>query len=51
VLVTFAFTTLPEEPATAVALVAIVAFSILLDLVWKRVRVPAAGRGEGTTTA
>jgi amino acid transporter len=35
VLVTFAFTTLVEEPATAVTLVAIIALSVLLDVVWK----------------
>ncbi|MGK5111306.1 MULTISPECIES: APC family permease [unclassified Geodermatophilus] len=38
VLVTFAFTTLVEEPATAVTLVAILLVSIALDLVWKRRR-------------
>lgn len=35
VLVTFAFTTLVDEPATAVALLAIVALSVVLDLAWK----------------
>ena len=36
VLATFAVTTLAEEPGTAVALVAILLLSILLDLGWKR---------------
>jgi amino acid transporter len=38
VLLTFALTTLVEEPATAVALAVIVLLSIALDLGWKRVR-------------
>ena len=38
VLVTFAVTTLVDEPATAVAMVAILVLSILLDLGWKRSR-------------
>ena len=38
VLVTFTFTTLAEEPATAVTLVAILLVSIALDLGWKRRR-------------
>jgi hypothetical protein len=38
VLVTFAFTTLVEEPGTAIALVAILVMSIALDLGWKRRR-------------
>jgi hypothetical protein len=38
VLLTFAFTTLVEEPATAVALLVIVMLSVALDLGWKRVR-------------
>jgi amino acid transporter len=38
VLLTFAFTTLPEEPGTAVALVVILVLSIVVDLWWKRVR-------------
>jgi hypothetical protein len=38
VLITFALTTLVDEPASAVALVVIVALSITLDLVWKRWR-------------
>ena len=36
VLVAFTFTTLVDEPATAVTLVAIVGLSIMLDIVWKR---------------
>ncbi len=38
VLLTFAATTLVEEPATAVAIVVILALSVLLDLAWKRRR-------------
>ena len=38
VLLTFALTTLVEEPATAVTLVAIIALSIVIDVVWKRAR-------------
>ncbi len=38
VLVTFALTTLVDEPATAVTLVAILVMSIVIDLVWKRTR-------------
>jgi amino acid transporter len=38
VFVTFAFTTLVEEPATAVAMVVILTLSILLDFMWKRAR-------------
>ena len=38
VLVTFAFTTLVDEPATAVTLVAILVLSIVIDLLWKRTR-------------
>jgi amino acid transporter len=38
VLLTFALTTLVNEPATAVALVVIVLLSVALDLVWKRAR-------------
>jgi amino acid transporter len=38
VLVTFAFTTLPEEPGTAVALVVILLLAVVLDLAWKRSR-------------
>ena len=36
VLVTFALTTLVEEPGTAVAIVVILLLSVLLDLGWKR---------------
>ena len=51
VLLTFAFTTLVDEPGTAVTLVAILVLSIVLDVGWKRVRdrrlsaeaAPAAG--------
>ncbi len=42
VLVAFTFTTLVDEPATALALVVILAASVVLDLVWKRAR-SAAG--------
>jgi amino acid transporter len=45
VLVLFCVTTLPDEPATAVALVVIVAMSIGFDLLWK------AKRGAATPTA
>jgi len=38
VLVAFTFTTLVDEPATALALVVIVALSIVLDQWWKRTR-------------
>ena len=38
VLLTFAFTTLVEEPATAFALAVIVLLSVALDLGWKRTR-------------
>jgi amino acid transporter len=38
VLVTFAFTTLVDEPATAVALIVILLLSVTLDAVWKRKR-------------
>jgi amino acid transporter len=38
VLLTFAFTTLAEEPATAVALAVILLLSVALDIGWKRVR-------------
>ncbi|WP_029432204.1 APC family permease [Blastococcus sp. URHD0036] len=43
VLVTFALTTLVEEPGTAVALAAILLLSIALDLGWKRSRRSAGG--------
>jgi Na+/melibiose symporter-like transporter len=36
VLATFAVTTLVDEPGTAIALVAILLLSILLDVGWKR---------------
>jgi amino acid transporter len=38
VLITFAVTTLVDEPGTAVAIVAILLLSVLLDLGWKRSR-------------
>jgi amino acid transporter len=38
VLLTFAFTTLVDEPATAVALGVIVLLSVALDVGWKRIR-------------
>jgi amino acid transporter len=44
VLVTFAFTTLPEEPGTAVALVVILLLAVVLDLTWKRSRDRAGAR-------
>jgi amino acid transporter len=42
VLVFFAVDTLRDEPETFAAIVAIVAMSVFVDLVWKRVRGPAA---------
>jgi hypothetical protein len=41
VLVTFAFTTLVEEPGTAIPLVVILLMSIGLDVGWKRRRAAA----------
>jgi L-asparagine transporter-like permease len=38
VLLTFAFTTLVNEPATAVALIVILLVSVLIDVLWKRRR-------------
>jgi hypothetical protein len=38
VLLTFAFTTLVDEPATAVALAVILLLSVALDIGWKRIR-------------
>jgi amino acid transporter len=38
VLTTFVFTTLVDEPGTAIALVVILAVSIVVDLIWKRRR-------------
>jgi hypothetical protein len=38
VLLTFAFTTLVDEPATAVALAIILLLGVALDLGWKRTR-------------
>ena len=48
VLVTFAVTTLPDEPGTAVALVVILVLSVALDVAWKRAR---ASRERALTTA
>ena len=42
VFVTFAVTTLPDEPETAVALVVILVLSVIVDAIWKRAR---ASRG------
>jgi hypothetical protein len=53
VLVTFAFTTLVEEPGTAIALLVILLMSIGLDLGWRRRRATAdgtAGREPGLPT-
>lgn len=36
VLITFAVTTLVEEPGTAIAMAVVLAFSIVIDLIWKR---------------
>ena len=46
VLVAFAFTTLVEEPGTAVALLAILALGIVLDRVWKSRRDRGGQSGE-----
>ena len=46
VFVTFVFTTLVNEPGTAVALIVILLLSIVLDAGWKRARVPDARGGE-----
>jgi amino acid transporter len=43
VLTTFVFTTLVNEPGTIVALVVIVALSVALDLIWKRMRAARDG--------
>src|SRR4030095_10215581 len=50
VLLTFAFTTLVDEPATAVALAVIVLLSVALDVRWERVRhgrIPSRGPVPG----
>ena len=44
----FSVTTLVNEPATALALVAIVALSVVIDLVWKRSRDARAPAGTET---
>ena len=52
VLVAFTFTTLVDEPATAVTLAAILVLCIAVDLVWKRMRgdrAAAEGRAEAAT--
>jgi hypothetical protein len=41
VLVAFVFTTLVDEPGTAIALVVILLLSVGLDFMWKRSRTPA----------
>jgi amino acid transporter len=46
VLVSFAVTTLVEEPGTTVALIVILLLSVVLDLVWKRRRGAARGTGH-----
>jgi amino acid transporter len=46
VLITFAFTTLVDEPATASALGVILLLSIGMDLVWKRIRDRRVSLGE-----
>ena len=43
VLLTFTFTTLVDEPATAVTIVAILLLSVVLDFAWKRSRDGAFG--------
>ena len=50
-LVAFAFTTLVEEPGTAVALVAILLLGIVLDLVWKGRRQSAQGSVDDVSLA
>jgi amino acid transporter len=47
VLVAFVFTTLVDEPATAVALVVILVVSVVLDRVWKRSRSRSAAVAGG----
>ena len=46
-LVTFALTTLVEEPGTAIALVVILLMGLGLDLGWKRRRATADGTAGG----
>jgi acetoin:2,6-dichlorophenolindophenol oxidoreductase subunit alpha len=46
VLVSFAVTTLAEEPGTTVALIVILLLSVVLDLMWKRRRGAARGTGH-----
>ena len=49
-LLTFTFTTLVNEPASMVTLVAILVLSILLDVGWSRSRPRPIGSGDGHTT-
>jgi amino acid transporter len=51
VLAAFAVTTLVDEPGTAVALVAILALSVVLDLVWKNRRDSKPGLAPGDRRA
>ena len=51
VLVTFAATTLVDEPGTAVALVVILVLSVMLDLTWKRRRPTAPDAASPATVA
>ena len=46
VLVTFVFTTLVDEPGTAVTLVIILLLSVALDVGWKRVRASSPQQPE-----
>ena len=48
VLLTFALTTLVDEPATAVALIVIILLSVVLDQWWKRIQ---ASRGPEVATS
>jgi amino acid transporter len=48
VLINFAFTTLVDEPGTALAFVAILALGIVLDVWWKSVRDRRAGGAAGS---
>jgi L-asparagine transporter-like permease len=49
VLLTFVFTTLVQEPASAVTLLAILGISIAVDLVWKSVRSRRVAESGGGT--
>ena len=48
VLVFFAIDTVRNAPETFVAIVAIAALAVVLDLVWKRMRGPAGSQDEHT---